>query len=405
MENLVKILAEAIRSSGLDKEISTASVRVTDFLQKNSEIINHIATEIREIPGLFAITESQKIYFVSYDRTFLTVFMLARLLLEYAFSINDAQVAVDEFLRIRKENKGHLKITIVLAGVQTERSIDLMTDVQLVPFKNLIFPKWIEDSINKMQWPTSRTLDSVAPSSALVGRVAVSPVFTKNMEISTKHPTEEIFKIEIMTYLIAIVMKKPVAIMKIIYEDDDPRLQFGNLDIASFNAIDWPGNAAESFEIDTVKAKAILMAYEKFKGDLGPIDTAIIRLTKAWSGWRSEDRFIDLGIALEVILMHTKDGKSDENSEISYKLGMRAGWLIGKDPNEKLKIFKRIRIIYALRSSAAHSGRIKTKSEAGRAAHQSIEESIALVGDIVIAVLNRGHWPDWDELVLGFTPS
>jgi Apea-like HEPN len=125
------------------------------------------------------------------------------------------------------------------------------------------------------------------------------------------------------------------------------------------------------------------------------------RLASAWSGWRREERTIDLGICLETLLTYTPRGRADDNNEIGYKLGVRAGWLMGANLKDRLTAFKKVRRLYPFRSQAAHCGEVKTKPETWRALDEEIEAGIGLAGEVVVALLARGAWPDWDELVLG----
>ena len=101
--------------------------------------------------------------------------------------------------------------------------------------------------------------------------------------------------------------------------------------------------------------------------------------------------------------MYTPNGRSDDNNEISYKLGMRAAWLIGANPDDRMILFQKVRQLYRFRSQAAHSGEVKTKPDtwqAWEALDEEIEAGIALAGRIIVAVLALGAWPNWDELVL-----
>jgi hypothetical protein len=128
---------------------------------------------------------------------------------------------------------------------------------------------------------------------------------------------------------------------------------------------------------------------------------ALFRLAAARSGWSLEERAIDLGIALEVILMYDGSTGRHDNNEISHKLGVRAAWLVGQNPSERVAVFEQVRKIYGLRSHAAHSGEIKHDAKSWWARNDEIEQGIILGGRIVKAVLARGDWPKWTDFVLG----
>ena len=188
--------------------------------------------------------------------------------------------------------------------------------------------------------------------------------------------------------------------MKAWFEEDDARFPLISGGV-SFNDPGWRSGAAAPYDIDPERVRNIVTSYQKFGGDRKPLDTAMLRLAEAWRGWHREERAIDLGISLEAVLTYTPDGQPDDNNEISYKLGVRASWLIGANPADRMAVFRKIRRLYRFRSQAAHSGKVKTKPETWRALDEEIEAGIALAGQIVLAVLARGAWPNWYELVLG----
>ena len=66
------------------------------------------------------------------------------------------------------------------------------------------------------------------------------------------------------------------------------------------------------------------------------------------------DISIDLGIALEALLLHEQNKKN--RGELRFRLGLRGAWLVGSDGNERAEILKLLREVYDLRSIAVHSG-------------------------------------------------
>ncbi len=301
-------------------------------------------------------------------------------------------------------NIGYARIVMILSGVQTAASVELAPEIHIVPFGDLQPPSWIKDFAEKRLWPLSRTFESVAPSAALVTRVSFSPVFTDKEKVEGSFPEKEVNQLRTIANCIALAAQRPAAILKVWYEDDDARFPLISSGVG-FNDPRWGSGAAAPYDIDPGRVQNIVVSYQKFSGDRKPLDTAMLRLAEAWGGWHREERAIDLGISLEAVLTYTPDGQSDDNNEISYKLGVRASWLMGANPADRLAVFKKIRRLYRLRSQAAHTGNVKTKPETWRALDEEIEAGIALACQIVVAVLARGAWPNWDELVLGGTPA
>ena len=97
-------------------------------------------------------------------------------------------------------------------------------------------------------------------------------------------------------------------------------------------------------------------------------------------------------MAAEIVLMHDQ-GRF--NTEITHKIASRAAWLLGEDAGTLAEIFNQIKLLYAARSTAVHSGVLPSKS--------SIDLNAAddLVARIIRAILERGSFPDWMSPALG----
>lgn len=134
---------------------------------------------------------------------------------------------------------------------------------------------------------------------------------------------------------------------------------------------------------------------------LRPEDRLTLALSKLQSSRRREsaaERVIDLGTCIEILLMH---GASD-NTEISYKIGLRAAWLLGANGTERMKVFKRARALYSARSMAVHTGKepkIRNDADPG-AAYAELEAYDTLCATIIVKLTELLRWPDWARLVL-----
>ena len=120
-----------------------------------------------------------------------------------------------------------------------------------------------------------------------------------------------------------------------------------------------------------------------------PID----RWIKSKAEQSSVDAFIDLGIALESLYLQDIGNQS----ELSFRLRLRAAWYLAKDHAGRETIMRDLRDVYDLRSKAVHTGDIGSYRDAlallttGR---QICRQSIVKV------IFNCG-FPNWHQLVLG----
>lgn len=137
----------------------------------------------------------------------------------------------------------------------------------------------------------------------------------------------------------------------------------------------------------------ILPALEKLSANRS-LEIAIDRVNRARTSEDPVDAALDYGVAMEVALMH---GDETAKSEIANKLGMRAGWLLGKDPASRRDIKSRAGVLYSGRSDAAHKGYF------GKDTQKKYDPADAnrLVTDVVRTIVERGNFPDWTDLVFG----
>lgn len=103
------------------------------------------------------------------------------------------------------------------------------------------------------------------------------------------------------------------------------------------------------------------------------------------------DKAIDLGIALEVMLLHDFD--TNERGELRYRSAVRGAHFLGGSRSERLDNFKRLKDVYDLRSKAVHSGRLPDKPKVA----ETLESSVELCVRIARKILELGRFPRWEE--------
>jgi hypothetical protein len=104
------------------------------------------------------------------------------------------------------------------------------------------------------------------------------------------------------------------------------------------------------------------------------------------------DRAIDLGIALEALLLHDSD-----NAELSYRLRLRGARLLDGDLAARRSTKQLLNDIYKLRSKAVHTGMIPERQED----LDRLKEGISVCARLINIVIENGGKIDFDELELG----
>lgn len=145
--------------------------------------------------------------------------------------------------------------------------------------------------------------------------------------------------------------------------------------------------------------QGIVRDWRDYRGNRDTMAYAIRRL--ALSRFRTgrdgmEDEVLDSSIALEI--MYELDG-----SEITYKLAIRAGALLGTDADTRFDMFNRASAFYKTRSLLVHRGRAPKDSLNALAQAREAGADIAL--RTLRELLHRGRPPHWDKLVMGQSDS
>lgn len=106
------------------------------------------------------------------------------------------------------------------------------------------------------------------------------------------------------------------------------------------------------------------------------------------------DRFIDLGIALESLLL-----EENERDEITFRLSLRGGWLLGRDADERRRISDTLRTLYGYRSTAVHRGTVVRRTGKPEPA-DVLKEGLSLAARAGKIIATKG-FPDWTALLVG----
>ena len=136
------------------------------------------------------------------------------------------------------------------------------------------------------------------------------------------------------------------------------------------------------------------------------LQIAIDRWIKSKTSQTPEDKIIDLAIALEALYL-------PDANEATFKFAVRASWFLGKDREDRKKLFALFKQLYKCRSAVVHGGELKDKENV------TIQEQTFPMFDFITECQNRCRdsieemmkqcskdvkFPEndyWDSLVLG----
>ena len=176
-------------------------------------------------------------------------------------------------------------------------------------------------------------------------------------------------------------------------EEMDPNFGAGTLVSGGYRSDVWPeGHNPSKDDIDSFLKLALGWHTKEDKTDA--LKLAIRRLAASVSrpGGRfgQEDRILDVAIALEI--MYELD-----TPEITYKLKTRAGYFLGKNPEERMGIVAKVDHFYDARSAIAHGLRRKGPNISFK---DALADGFGLARETLLKLLCEGIPPDWNLFVM-----
>ena len=140
------------------------------------------------------------------------------------------------------------------------------------------------------------------------------------------------------------------------------------------------------------------MSLYRFRKNLRPrfatkLKVSIDRWIKSKANLNKVDIFIDLGIALESLCLEDMP----DSGEFRFRLSLRAAWYLGKDREKRQSLIRDFKKIYDLRSSAVHTGEVKSKV----ATLEFTQRAQDLCRQSIVNAIKNGQLPEWNLLVLG----
>lgn len=121
------------------------------------------------------------------------------------------------------------------------------------------------------------------------------------------------------------------------------------------------------------------------------------RLSQGKRRFEIEDKIMDLGIALEMLLL--KDNRNREQLALSFRL--RGAWLVSGTPEERHENYKLLKELYTYRSHVAHSGLLENGNPQKIAKVRNQFPAYQALAEKICRRLLNNPKVEWDDLVVG----
>lgn len=151
----------------------------------------------------------------------------------------------------------------------------------------------------------------------------------------------------------------------------------------------YPENPLSLTSDDVSEAKRLYeLMMSRGDGQLRRLQISMDRLRDSRGSKTVVDRAVDLGMALEVLLLPDQDG------ELLYRMRIRAARFLADDFGQRDAISKLINQFYKVRSKAVHTGTLADKRQS---AENTIADTQQICQELIVKILEQG-WPDWPQV-------
>jgi hypothetical protein len=374
--------------------------RLTDIAIKDEAGFQKFVRALRAVPEVAAIENKHFITGINGQTSGpILVEELAKSMLAQVLNGRPAPEVVEAFSSFLKENRSKIRIVISISGVDVGEWVDLGGDVELLPVPALppSIPRGIAlgqpflsslgPSYSAKSTSALFTIDTLSP-------IIVSPGYFKDSTAISKFReqfTPSVSRLEEALNCITLNDLFP-AVGEIIWSEFlHPGAFF----------IQPPGWSRFDLAVVVVSRTLIIKDVQKLCASYFSIPandrrkvlhTPLSRLGRAIRQFSVVDRAIDLGIALEALLLH--DAQS--NTELGYRLRLRGALLREGDLSARRDTMKLLNELYKLRSNAVHRGRVDRTEKNWR----TLEDGIMLCAELIRIVIERGGKIDFDMLEL-----
>jgi hypothetical protein len=318
-------------------------------------------------------------------------------LLARAIASSDVRGTVDRFVSFVAGNAARATAVLAISGIKTIGRIKLGPDVSLIPITEL--PPSPQRGMALGQKPISAFGPRFAIPSALTTSFLFRPVFYRPKE---PQPPEEMGA-HIPTARAQSLLEEAVDLLSVLgiypnigmfWVQPDDWLMSGGM-TSGWGHSSSGENFRHEIEVPAREVEALSAGYfsldpqKRNKMLRIPLD----RLGRAGRERDFADRAIDLGIALESLLLHDIQA----HGELSFRLSLRGAWLIGSNPTERLEIQRSLRKLYELRSQAVHAGFVEQSTNT----RSAIDRATAICRTLIRKLIDLECDIDWSQAVVG----
>jgi hypothetical protein len=309
-------------------------------------------------------------------------------------AVHGSAFTVSALRKLLKAKSGRVTTSCLLWGVATERRVNLAPGIYLSPLPADPMPPVLRGEISRLP----HHLQVKSSFAVLSSSFTVTPVVleARDREAIPDGGVRAFEKLRDVAAILCAIGPSAVILEQKWDEFADPKLAaispMGGPSIFMQEVLPFLPSGPAAID---AAAKLPVERFLNLPADLrGKLNGPLGRLNSGMRRRSPFDQALDCGIALEMLLL-----RDPLNTEISYRLALRAGLLLGKTLEERRELRADVAALYSLRSKAAHGSTTVPKNS------QAIAQGgFAVCAAVIREIVRRGGFPKWDDLELGSQP-
>lgn len=301
--------------------------------------------------------------------------------------------------------------TIAISGLSPREEIQITEDITLIPFESLpssygkeaLSPSYLQPEflLKIGLTPQHRQIGYRPPKAALVRNLKLRPKLYSSKDIA-KHGADFLPFYELCEFLVLFKEATPLYVAG--WCDTSDEVPFKSLLGEGYSAPIIDSLSRTEVAITQKDWDELAPLYQKFvqlpQNVRDLLRVPIQRINQSRRRVNLADKAIDLGVACEALMLNDKSHKE----QISFTLRLRASLFLASSYEERETLMHFFSAFYSCRSIAAHTGKLDSKVKIpfrGKIKPSMIlEEGDRYCVDAIIKIINLGHFPDWNRLLL-----
>lgn len=313
------------------------------------------------------------------------------------YGLESAKNHLNSFLN--SENIAVINVLWVL-GIEVDKTITLLNGYNIQSIKDMPDSR---DKENYLQYRIRHAPQTTpVPACAIIKSCHIKKVWTDDQTASIVNE-QEFWDVSRRLYDIALLLNTVSGISCLPYYSTsytDPTIPFGPFGGSGggSSVYDVLGRGFTKIPAESkADIDALIVAFDKLNdSERSRIQRILNRLSQAKRRTQIEDKILDLGITIEMLLLD--DNRNNEQLSLTFRL--RGSWLLGKSAKERVEIYEQLKEIYTYRSQVAHSGVLcKGNGVKITSVRKSFSKYQYLAEEICRKIIKDGI-PDWNGLVL-----